>query len=461
MSSIPVSRRYIDMSDNRQLYIAVDQLRIGMFVELGLGWMAHPFPSGNFKIATDRQIDTIRTLGLSQVRVIAHKSETGVFDVAADSAGSIGQPDAVGSPVLSKTSPIANDSPLAALRPQRDSRADRADRIAYQQQSLAVCEQHFGDALRQYRKTVENVSVNPALALEQSQLMVSRFVGDLLDDGDSAIRLLSEGVGERAALHPVNVSIISLLLGKAIKLPEPEMLDLGIAAFLHDIGKSQLPDRVRWLQENFSGTEYKMYQEHVSESLKLGRRMGLTEGALASIAQHHELIDGTGFPARLKGDGLTRSAKILALVNRYENLCNPGRTTAALTPHEALQLIFSQLKTRFDGATLNAFIRMMGVYPPGSVVQLVDGRHAIVVSVNSSRPLKPRIIVHERDVPKDEAIILDLEQTPSVGIRRSLKPTSLPEEAFAYLGPRSRMCYFFERATEPDVPTSITPKVHS
>ncbi len=449
------------MSDNPQQYIAVDQLRIGMFVELGLGWMAHPFPSGNFKIATDRQIDTIRTLGLLRVKVITYKSDTGVFGAEPDVTDSTDQPAMSVALLARDPLPLESNTMPAGGQPSRDSRTDRVDRIVYQQQRLAVCEQHFSDALRQYRKTVESVSANPALALEQSQLMVSRFVGDLLDDGDSAIRLLSEGVGERAALHPVNVSIISLLLGKAIKLSEAEMLDLGLAAFLHDIGKSQLPDRVRWLQENFSATEYRLYQEHVSESLKLCRRMGLTEGALASIAQHHELIDGSGFPARLKGDSMTRSAKILALVNRYENLCNPGRVTAALTPHEALQLIFSQLKTRFDGTTLSAFIRMMGVYPPGSVVQLVDGRHAIVVSVNSSRPLKPRIIVYERDVPKDEALILDLEQTPSVGIRRSLKPASLPEEAFTYLGPRSRMCYFFERATEPDVPTSVTPRVHS
>ncbi len=73
----------------------------------------------------------------------------------------------------------------------------------------------------------------------------------------------------------------------------------------------------------------------------------------------------------------------------------PAARRRAMTPHEALSLIFAQLKTRFDPVVLGAFIRMMGVYPPGSVVQLVDERFAIVVSVNSSRPLKPRVIVHE------------------------------------------------------------------
>ncbi len=140
--------------------------------------------------------------------------------------------------------------------------------------------------------------------------------------------------------------------------------------------------------------------------------------------------------------------KILSLVNFYENLCNPSRPTTALTPHEAIALIFAQIKSRFDPQVLAAFIRMMGVYPPGSVVQLSDERYAMVVSVNSARPLKPRIIVFDPNVPKTEALILNLEDVPELGIRRSLKPASLPRAAMDYLSPRQRICYFFERAVE-------------
>jgi hypothetical protein len=107
------------------------------------------------------------------------------------------------------------------------------------------------------------------------------------------------------------------------------------------------------------------------------------------------------------------------------------------------------LKTRFDGVALSAFIRMMGVYPPGSVVQLVDDRYAIVVSVNSSRPLKPRVVVYDPSVSRHEALILDLEKMPNIGIRRSLKPAGLPRDAMDYLSPRLRVCYFFESIIEP------------
>lgn len=152
---------------------------------------------------------------------------------------------------------------------------------------------------------------------------------------------------------------------------------------------------------------------------------------------------------RIKGDTQSVIARILALVNRYDNLCNPSRPAAALTPHESLSLIFAQLKTRFDSTALSAFIRMMGVYPPGSVVQLVDDRYAMVVSVNSSRPLKPRVIVHEPGISRHDALILDLEHAPSLGIRRSLKPAALPSAAAEFLAPRQRVCYFFERVMDP------------
>ena len=93
---------------------------------------------------------------------------------------------------------------------------------------------------------------------------------------------------------------------------------------------------------------------------------------------------------------MSAAARIVALVNRYDNLCDPALPAHALTPHEALSLMFAQTRSKFDASMLNAFIRMMGVYPPGSVVQLTDDRFALVTNVNSTRPLKPRVLVYDR-----------------------------------------------------------------
>ena len=416
-------------------YIDIHQLRIGLFIELELGWMSHPFPTSSFKISSSKQIAIIKTLGLSRIRCVPGLSDP------LDEAPQVSATVSAGKALATHT---AVDIGLL------ESKKQRQEALAAQQRDLIVCERRFVEAIRQYKHVLDQLKSNPHAATAQSLALVTGLIDDMMGQGESSIRLLSEGMGHKAAMHPVNVTIISLLLGKAMALPAAELVDLGVAAFLHDMGKTHLPDRVRLLAENFSTAEYKLYQEHVVEGSALAKTMGLTAGTCQAIAQHHELIDGSGFPTRAKGDSLSRSAKILALVNHYDTLCNPGRSAAAITPHEALSLIFAQLKSRYDAVTLSAFIRMMGVYPPGSVVQLVDERFAIVVSVNSTRPLKPRLLVCEPGIPKDEALILDLEWTPTIGIKRSLKPGLLPKLAFDYLSPRQRICYFFEQIKVPE-----------
>jgi hypothetical protein len=176
----------------------------------------------------------------------------------------------------------------------------------------------------------------------------------------------------------------------------------------------------------------------------LAQRMGLEPGPLLIIAQHHEHADGSGFPNKLNMDRMSMGARIVALVNRFDGLCNPMLPSKSLTPHEALSLMFAQGRNRFDATMLNAFIRMMGVYPPGSTVQLTDDRYALVVSVNSARPLKPQVMVHEPSVKSEEALILNLEEMPDLGIRRSLKPMFMPRASLDYLSPRPRISYFFD-----------------
>lgn len=422
------------MSSDESNFVDVQALRVGLYVELDMGWMAHPFPTGSFKISTIRQIETIRGLGLTRVRFVPEKSDPP-------------RQDDMATPAVTAAPEHADAArPLAEQRVQLQRQ--RAEQLAAQQRSLVVCERRFGEAIHQYKKTLEQIHTQPKQAAEQCQTMVSGFVSEMLVEGESAIRLLTEAAGDKASMHPVNVTIVSLLLGKAMGMAQDALVELGTAAFLHDIGKLMLPERVRWLEENFSTAEYKVYQEHVAQGLQLVRGMGLSQGVQLAVAQHHEMADGSGYPGRVRNEAMTPAARVLSLVNRYDSLCNPARPAAAMTPHEALSMIFAQQKTRFDASALSAFIRMVGVYPPGSVVQLVDERYAMVVSVNSARPLKPRIIVHEPGTARHEALILDLEREPHVGIRRSVKPMALPSAAMDFLAPRQRVNYFFEPVQE-------------
>jgi putative nucleotidyltransferase with HDIG domain len=426
-----------------QPHIAVDDLRVGMFIHLEGGWLAHPFPLSNFKLSSPQQIATIRSLRLKSVRWSPEKSdlEHGTADMEAPLGSPAPAAEAATAAMLASICEASESPELAAERERRLA-------LAAQRESLQHCQRQFGEATNACKALTELVAAKPQLAREQSEALSRAFVDKMIGQGESCIRLLSESAGDKASTHAVNVTIISLLLGKAFGLAEADMVDLGVGSMLHDIGKLQVPERLRHRDDHLSASEVLVYQEHVAHGVAQARRMGLAEGARRVIEQHHEHADGTGFPLRLACDRISVGARIVALVNRFDNLCNPNIPSRSLTPHEALSLLFAQGKSKFDATILAGFVKMMGIYPPGSAVQLTDERYAIVVSVNSGRPLKPRVLVHDRNVPADEALLLNLETEPHLGIRRSIKPAALPREAIAYLSPRPRMTYFFEPAHE-------------
>lgn len=455
---------------NNSFFIDIGQLRVGMFVHLDVGWLRHPFPVNSFRLTSLDQRETLRSLGLERVRYEPSKSDLSLATETGPAAHQEERPELVVAPetaalpffglseeslasFLSDVSPLSSarpplsrslSVPLGELTPER--------RLAAEQRRLISCDQRFLSAADQYHSVVQVAHKDAASARNVSLTLVSDCVDDLQCNGESVIRLLTECVGERAGMHPVNVMVLCLLLGQAQGLSVSALQELGLAALLHDIGKLQLPAQLAQPPLVTAAPKAKSeggaYEDHVGASVALAQSMDLSSSVLIAIAQHHEIADGSGFPLGLLGDDLSPAGRILALVNHYDGLCNPANRVDTLTPHEALSVLFAKEKAHFDPATLNAFIRMMGVYPPGSVVQLVNGLYALVVSVNSARPLRPKVIVHDPDALQGHGPVLDLESLPELGILRSLKPSQLPRAALDYLSPRQRIYYFFERAVE-------------
>ena len=421
--------------------IDIDALRVGMFVHLDMGWMSHPFPLGSFKISSAEQVATIRTLGLQRLRWSPQQSDPAEAPEPEVKAWGL-----IGEAGMSFASPVAEAAPPepTTLTPEAAARTEHIRRLGEQRAALVVCERQFAEASHACQRLTALVPSQPQQARAQAEALTTALLQKMLGEQDLCIRLLSDAAGDKASAHALNVTIISLLMGRSFGLDADDMLELGLGAMLHDIGKTLLPERMRHRDEAFSATEARLYEEHVAHGVTLGRKMGLSAGAMLVIAQHHEHADSSGFPLRLNADRMTAAARIVSLVNRYDNLCNPHLPGRALTPHESLSLLFAQGKNKFDTAILSGFIKMMGVYPAGSTVQLTDDRFAMVVGVNSSRPLKPRVLVHEPAVPREEALVLDLETVSGLGIRRSMKPLQLPPNTRDYLAPRPRVAYFFE-----------------
>lgn len=417
------------MANSETHFIDVSRLQIGLFIHLDLGWMDHPFSLSSFKIRSQDQIETLQQLGVSQIRYEPAKSDVPPLNLTA--AAEVSLPP-----------PKVNDGTFTA---EMQAKLERQARLQQQRESLLICERKFNEATRQFKQITKDAASKPVPSRELTELVIDGFMQELVGDNEVAIRLLSEKNGDEGVQHSLNVTILSLLLGKTAGLDDAALHALGAGALLHDLGKIELADRFRYFEEHFTSAEREMYQRHVPLGAELGKKMGLPPSALLAIAQHHERCDGSGFPMHLKGERLSASAKIVAIVNCYDNLCNAHHPSASLTPHEVLRLMFAKMRPHFDSVMLNHFIKLMGVYPPGSVVQLVDDQYAIVVSVNAHRPLKPRIIIYDDNTPADHAMVVDMESVPEIGIKRSLKPIQLPKKVFDYLSPRQRMCYFFER----------------
>jgi putative nucleotidyltransferase with HDIG domain len=410
---------------NTQETIEVSALNVGMLIHLDGGWMSHPFPRSSFKISSLDQIATLRSLGLEKVRWTP--SDT---------------------PVETPDKPLPPDVTADRRGSAADRRQRREVKATPPPPSVNGGERQFSEAAKASRRVFDHVAAQPAEARLLAEGLTRGLVDKMMGAEDMCIQLLGQTAGDRVSNHAVNVSVLSLLMGRYFALCESDMLDLGMGALLHDVGKSELPDRYRHREDHFNMAEISLYESHVASGSVHAQRLGLSDGAATIIAQHHECSDGRGFPLGLSTERTHMLSRIVALVNVYDNLCNPTNPAKSITPHEAVAHLFTQNHKQFDTAILGAFIKMMGVYPAGSVVQLTDDRYALVVGVNSSRTLRPRVIVHDPKVPRDVASVLDLESVPGLGIRRSLKSSALPESVLAYLELQPRMNYFFEPTAE-------------
>jgi HD-GYP domain-containing protein (c-di-GMP phosphodiesterase class II) len=449
--------------------IAVDDLRVGMYIHLEGGWLSHPFPLSSFKLTSPEQIAVIRGLTRCRLQWSPEKSdpapadgpaggpaggdtpappEAGAAGAAGDdgiAAGATAAADASDASDASDApdTPDTPGTPGAGAAAGAATQAQRAT-LEAQRHALQRCERQHAEAGRAFRAAQALVPSRPAQAREAAQALVGDMLAQMDEAGDIGIRLLAAPGGDRGTAHALNVTVISMLIGRTFGLGPAEMAELGLGALLHDVGKIDLPERVRHADDQMGAGELAAWREHVPRGLVHGRRMALPEGALAVLAQHHEHADGSGFPAALRGDAMTLPARIVAIVNRYDNLCNPPLLARALTPHEAVSTLFAQGRAKYDPAVLGAFIRMMGVYPAGSLVQLTDDRFGMVAGVNSSRPLKPRVLVHDPRVPRHQALVLDLEHCQGLGIRRSLTAARVPPAVLQWLDPRPRLAYYFE-----------------
>ena len=407
--------------------IAVEQLCVGLYVYLDISWMRHTFSRNSFKIKSLEEIGEIRSLGLKEIRVNPRLSD--------------GPPLPLLAGAMVAAAPAAHE-PSANGIESLLYKKNLAQQFGEQQTSVLQCEKQFSKAIVSVKAISMHIFARPQEAYEDAAKLVGKMLETLLTDANIATRLMPDRMGsEDMYAHSLNVTVLSMMLGKKLELAPEQLRMLGIGCLFHDIGKADIAANIRNKMEPLSRLEKNSLQAHCELGTNLANQFDFPKEVADIILQHHEAFDGSGYPKKLKGEGISRLARIVAVVNTYDNLCNHINPANSITPYEALSFMFKQ-RASFDPAPFNMFIRCMGIYPPGTLVKLSDGTFGMVVAINSNAPMRPSVLIYDPGVPKGEAIVLELHKESGLSVTTTITLKQLPEAACDYLNPKKRQVYF-------------------
>lgn len=431
-------------SGRKEHYASADQLRIGLYIYIDLPWFRHPFTLNSFKIRSEDQIRELRALKEPRFRYDPERS-----DVPLTAPPPPPSPDPATEPPPAEIAKVEEIEPVKEEPPADPAMVEKIARIQQLQEhreAVVKMEQAFIEAANVMRNLNKNLMSRPKETLEAMGELIDQMVTVFLESPELTLQVMGEKCGgEEAYYHGLNVSILCMMLAKGLGFTTTQAKIMGTGAMLHDVGLVEIPDRVlKKKPEEYTKPEHALRAMHVEYGVKIAKQLGLPEEVLQIIAQHHELADGTGYPQGLKLEQISPLARVVSLVNFYDNLCNPVDIAQAMTPHEALSFMFAQRREKFDNKALQLMIRSLGVYPPGSIVKLSNEAIAMVVSINPQKPLRPWILLYDEAVPKEEAIMLNLETLPDLSIGKSIRPALLSPSVYAYLSPRKRVTYFFD-----------------
>lgn len=412
--------------------IPVEKLHVGLYVDVELSWNEHPFLFRRFRIKNDQQIEVIQRLITETILVFPKKSVVGKEGLEGAEASS---PEEFG---------VEEEGVEDALWLNKRQHLEEAK--AYRNERRRLMKE-YKQAAERVRRLTQDLNNAPANAMRDAESIVDEMVSHF-EQGESVLMNLvnlPDG-GFSTYAHSLNVTVLALSLARSLRIEGEELHHIATGALLHDCGKITLPGSILHKKGKLSPGEQRVYETHASAGAKLAQQVGTLEESTVSIIQdHHELLDGTGYPQGKKGEQLNRATRIVAIANVYDNFCNPRELSEAKTPKEAMALIYRDWRGKLDPEMLTHFIKSMGVYPPGTVVQLSDESIALVVTVNPDNLLNPKVLLYNPDIPRNEAMMIDLATHDELTVQDALKPRETPERIYEYLGMKERIGYFYSK----------------
>ena len=413
----------------KPIAINPSQVAIGLYVWLDMPWDDHPFLYNRFKISDAKQIASLRAI----------KSQGKLYYYPDKSAA---EPEPPLATQEDNAEVVADPIAEAAINEEIERRNKEKHEQRRQQKDVAArADRAWEQAAKVTREAMIGMTRSPKQAGAQLVDLSQKTASMIAQGQEVLLHLLGDKEGDGPQFHALNVMTLAMLLGKVAGLSEAQLAELALGTLAHDIGKAKVPAHI--LKSNARAKhEEAFYRQHGEYGVELAKISGVFgPTALSVIADHHEYIDGSGWPTGKTNAG--PAARIVALVDRYDRLCSPeslGRD--ALMPAEALARLFRVESARFDQRLLSMLIKLLGVYPPGTLVKLNDESLGLVVSPGKES-LRPTILIYSPEVDKRDAPTIDLAQIDELKIEESLRPSSIPADVLQWLNPRQRLSYFF------------------
>ncbi|MEH6824382.1 MAG: HD domain-containing phosphohydrolase [Motiliproteus sp.] len=180
-------------------------------------------------------------------------------------------------------------------------------------------------------------------------------------------------------IHPLHCAVLCELMGKRLGLPQFTRLALVAGAASHDVGITQMQEKLHRQQEALSENQWQRIRRHPQESRELLEQAGVDDEIwLNAVGQHHERLDGSGYPGRLQAEQLSPTTRILAIVDIYTAMIRPRIYRDAFITREALRSLFQERGSSVDPKLVQVFVKEVGLFPPGAFVRLRNNELAVV-----------------------------------------------------------------------------------
>ncbi|GAB3013047.1 HD domain-containing phosphohydrolase [Bowmanella dokdonensis] len=344
--------------------IGIDELEPGMYVD---------------SIARQTGKIKIRSQGRVSSQTMIHKlKEQGILALVIDAGKQL---PAEPIPVEHYSSEPASVSRLSGKRVSFDAEIERAK--ALYAQGKALQKKLFNGVKR-------GLPLDLAIPAEFSNKLV-----ESLDRHPDALLCLTRIRQKDSYLleHSLNVSILLAHFAKQLGLPSHQVSELTLAGFLHDIGKIQIADAILHKPGRLTDEEMQIMRGHVSEGVQALEMTGLPGDLIRTVAEHHERLDGGGYPKGVGSEDISLYGRMVAIVDTYDAITADRCYKAGQPAQTAHKILLKASPREYDQVLVQKFIRCMGIYPVGSLVRLSNSQVAMVCEQCEDNPLKPRVKV--------------------------------------------------------------------